>query len=883
MLTGTKIRRDLPQQALALVLVFLSVTETVAQTNLSSIRLTLDIQNQPLPTALQIISQKSGLSFSYNPKKIPSTNISLSSQNETLISILNKLSLEHELKYMMVENQIILKPDKKPTAVKSTTAPPVATISGYIKDEDSGEPLIGATVLVKSHGAGTTTNAYGYYSLSLPKGTYETTYSYVGFTSQVKSIDLQTSILHEIKLKEFAPVLQEVIITGSPSSMISEIQASKNNILASTVEQRPAFFGEMDVVKSLESLPGIKFHSDGSTFYYVRGGNRDQNLLLIDEAPIYNPSHMLGVFSTIIPDAVNDVNVFKGDMPASLGGRLSSVMEVRTKKGNDQHLSAWGNFGLISTKLGVEGPFKKNASSFLVSTRLSRLKWFFQSVTDNINEFDFSDLNAKMNFRLNPSNRLFFSFYTGNDNYFADNTGIEWRNTAGTFRWNHLFGDRIFLNTTLAAAGYDYFLHTDVRTNTKWNSHVSNVTFKNDLSWFIRPGNELTMGLALNGYGFNPGNLSSDLPLPQSLTLSVKNAVELVLYANHEIALGEKTGLNYGLRLSHWTTTGEAFEFQFDDNHEVTDTLYFAEGQGYQRYVNLEPRLTLRYQLNESSSVKTSYSRNVQNVHLITNSVSPFTSLDVWLPSSINIQPQKSNQFTLGYYREVKSLGATFSAELFHKKMTNQIEYEAHPETLLNPTMEGELRFGIGRAYGLELLLKKDEGRLRGWIGYTWSRAKRQFNEVNEGKTFNAIFDRPHQVNLTTSYDASLRWNVGVNWIYSTGSPYTAPIGYYSFNGQEVPLYGEKNNERLPDYHRMDLSATWKLNRSPEKKYQHNLTFSIYNLYGRKNPLFINYNKSENAEGEFRIPSNLIDAQRETSQYYLFSVIPSVSYNFKWR
>lgn len=883
MLTLKKIRCDFLQQALFLAAFFFSLAPTFSQANLSSIRITLDIKDEPLPTALQIISEKSGLSFSYNPKKLTGSRVNLNSKNETLVSVLEELSAQHELKYALIENQIIIKPDKKPSAIKTSSSPAVATISGYIKDENTGEPLIGATVLVKSQNSGTTTNAYGYYSLSLPKGTYETTYSYVGFSTQVKSIDLQTSILHEIKLKEFTPVLKEIVVTGTPAGMISEIQASKTNILASTIEQRPAFFGEMDVVKSLESLPGIKMHSDGSTFYYVRGGNRDQNLLLIDEAPIYNPSHMLGVFSTIIPDAVNDINMFKGDMPASLGGRLSSVMEVRTKKGNDQHFSAWGNFGLISTKLGVEGPFKKNVSSFLISTRLSRLKWFFQNVTDNINEFDFSDLNAKMNFRLNPSNRLFFSFYTGADNYFADNTGIEWRNTAGTFRWNHLFGDRIFLNTTLAASGYDYFLHTDVRNNTKWNSHISNITFKNDLSWFIRPGNEVTMGLALNGYGFNPGNLTSDSPLPQSLTLSVKNAVEFVLYGNHEISLGEKFGLNYGLRLSHWSATGEAFEFQFDENHNVTDTLFFTKGQNYKQYVNLEPRLTLRYNLSETSSVKTSYSRNVQNVHLISNSVSPFTSLDVWLPSSINIQPQKSNQITLGYYKDIASIGSTFSAEVFHKKMTNQIEYEAHPETLLNPAMEGELRFGTGRAHGLELLLKKDEGRLRGWVGYTWSRAKRQFDEINDGKTFNAYFDRPHQFNVMTSYDASSRWNIGINWIYSTGSPYTAPIAYYSFNGQELPLYGEKNNQRLPDYHRMDLSATWKLNRNSEKKYQHNLTFSVFNLYGRKNPLFINYNKAENEDGEFRIPSNLLGAQRETSQYYLFSVIPSISYNFKWR
>ena len=681
---------------------------------------------------------------------------------------------------------------------------------------------------------------------------------------------------------EEPPLLQEILISGTPPNVVEEIQTSKINLRPDAVEERPALFGEMDVVKSLESVPGIKLNSDGSTFYYVRGGNRDQNLVLIDDAPIYNPSHILGFFSTIIPDVVNDITVYKGNMPASLGGRLSSVLDVRTKKGNDQHTQAWGNIGLISTKLGVEGPLKKDVSSFLISARVSRLKWFFQLTNQDIKRFNFYDITAKTNFKLNPRNRIYFSLYTGADNYFTSNNGIAWTNTAGSFRWNHLFNDRLFLNTTVAASGYDYFLYTDVANDTKWNSHISNFNLKTDFSYFIKPQNELTFGLGINGYNFNPGNIQSRTPIPSLPALSVRNSAEFVLYGNHEIKLDKHWGLNYGARLSSWTNTGPAFEFVFDQNRNPVDTLHYRKGQNYKTFVNVEPRLTLSYLLNEQSSIKTSFSRNIQNVHLISNSISPFTSLEVWLPSSINIQPQAANQVTLGYYRSLPRAGTSLTAETFYKKMTNQIDYAAHAETLLNPLLERELRFGTATAYGVELLAKKDAGRLRGWAGYSYSRAKRKFADINQGRPFNAFYDRPHQVNLMLAYDLTLRWNLGMNWNYSTGAPFSSPVSFFSYNGQEVPIYGQKNNDRLPAYHRLDVSATLKLNKNPEKKFHHSLTLSIFNLYGRKNALFINYNKTELSDGSFKIPSSLLDANRQTSQFYLFHVTPSISYNFKW-
>lgn len=591
----------------------------------------------------------------------------------------------------------------------------------------------------------------------------------------------------------------------------------------------------------------------------------------------------MGLFSTVIPDAINDMTMYKGDMPASLGGRLSSVLDIRTKKGNDQHFQAWGNAGLISTKIGIEGPIKKNESSFLLTTRISRLKWITQLADRNVDRFNFHDLTAKLNFKLNRNNRLLFSFYSGADNFFGDNRGISWTNTATTLRWNHLFSDRLFLNTTVATSGYDYFLHTNVKTDTKWNSHISNFNLKTDLSYFINPENELTFGLSLNGYSFNPGNLQSSTPTPSRLSLSVKNSAEIVLYGNHELKITERLGINYGARFSSWTNTGEAFEFIFNENQNPVDTLYFNRGENYKTYFNAEPRITLSYLLNENASVKTSYSRNIQNVHLISNSISPFTSLEVWLPSSINIKPQSANQLTVGYYRTLPASGLIFSSEIFYKKMLHQIDYTSHAETLLNPLLEGELLFGNATAYGFEFLAKKDEGRLRGLAGYTYSRARNKFSGINQGNQYNAFYDRPHQLNFMLAYDLTLRWNLGMNWIYSTGAPFSAPISFYDYNGEEVPVYGQKNNERLPDYHRLDLSATLRLNKNPEKKYQHNLSFSIYNFYARKNALFINYNKTLNKDGNLKISSNLLDTNRLTSQFYLFQFTPSVSYNFKWR
>lgn len=862
----------------SLMLLLLFFNSANAQDVLTT-QISVDFKAIPLEDALNNISKQSGVSFSYNPKRISSDQkITYTAIKKTISEILDELSVIAAFDYETIEGKIVLRPKAKSAEIAKLKS----TLRGFVKDNSNGEALIGASVWINDLKVGTTSNVFGFYSLTVPSGVYDVSFSYIGFNRLVRTIDLTVSQSLDITMEAVPALLDEIIVTSAEPQLVAEVQVSKSNMRPATISEKPSFFGEPDVVKSLEMVPGVKIHSDGSTFYYVRGGDRDQNLILIDDAPIFNPSHLLGLFSTIIPDAVNDITLYKGSMPASLGGRLSSIMDVRTRKGNDQHFALSGDIALLSSRLSLEGPIKKGKSSFLLSSRVSRVKWIFESIDDDIQKFQFHDLTGKINFDLNQQNKLYFSFYNGGDKFLTSNSGIEWSNRATTIRWNHVFSKRLFLNTTVAAGVYDYFLHTDRSNQTKWNSHVSNVNLKSDFSYFKNPNEEFTFGISIGGYNFNPGNVSrKGVPIPP--IVSVKNSNEFVMYGNHEIRWGDHWGLNYGLRISTWTNEGEAFEFVFDGNRNPIDTIFYNKGDRYKSYQNIAPRLSIRYGINDNNSFKASFSHNVQNIHLITNSISPFSSFEVWLPSSINIKPQTANQLVLGYYRYLPATGISFEVESYYKKMNNQIDYEAHAETLLNPLLERELRFGTAKSYGVEFQMKKEEGRMRAWLGYSYSRAKRKFSEVNNGREFNAFYDRPHQVNITMSYDVNLHWNIGMNWSYYTGAPFSSPVSFYNFNGLEVPVYGQKNNDRLPDYHRLDLSATLNLNKNPESRFKHSLAFSVYNLYGRKNALFVNYSKTELEDGSFKVPSNLLDKNLVSTQFYLLRFVPAIAYNFKWR
>lgn len=858
-----------------LISAVLIIPDLFGQT-LPDLRVSFDLQQQTLANVLAAFEQKAGIRFSYNPRKIQAEQkIDFRTASISVKEALAKLCEQTGLDYTLMESQVVLTPKRKTNETN-----PAATLSGYIKDATNGEALIGAAVYVPLAKTGTTTNSYGFFSITLPQGRYDVSFSYLGYKTVHTTLDLASSTQQNYCLNEDSPVLEEVLVTTTESLPLEEQTISQLTLRPKTVEERPALFGEMDVIKSMESLPGVKLHSDGSTFYYVRGGHRDQNLILIDDSPIYNPSHLLGLFSTVIPDATTNITLYKGNMPASYGGRLSSVLDVHTRKGNDQHVQWWGNVGLISTKLGIEGPIKKNASSFLLSGRVSRLKWLFQLVDPSITQFNFYDLTGKVNVKLNARNHTYLSFYTGSDNYFAGNNGIRWINTAGTLRWTNVYSSRFFINTTLSASSYDYSLYTNVSQNQFWNSHISNVNFKSDFSYFIKPQNELSFGIGINGYNFNPGNVTTNNVANSNV--SARHSLETVLYGNHQFQR-DNWSFNYGLRITSWANFGEAFEFLYNQNYQPVDTMVFQAGQSYVRFLNAEPRFAIQYQLTPTGIIKIGYARHVQNIHLISNSISPFTSLDVWLPSSFNIKPQISNQITAGYYHTFEKQGIAFSGELYYKLQKNQIDFDSHAEILLNPFFESELRFGKARAYGLELIAKKDLGRLRGSAGYTFSKVTRTFSDINNGFSYNALFDRPHQFNIALSYDLTTRWSLGTSWGFLSGSTYSAPVSFYQFNGLEVPVYSQKNNARLPSYHRLDVSANLKLNRNSESKFKHELSFSIFNFYGRKNPLYINYNKEELAFRDFKVPTDLLHSQHAISQFYLFRFSPSVTYNFRWR
>lgn len=856
---------------------FLLSISTYGQDSLPNPKINIDVTSVSFYEVLNELSEKGFFQFSYTPKKIPLNQKITYKANKPIGEILDDLMEMTGLEYYFVEKQIVLKPAKKPPS-KTGQA-----LHGYIKDKSNGEALIGATVFIEELGIGTVSNSYGFYSITMPTGIYEVVYSYLGFDQRVDTIQLNAPISNNVELKIQSSLLNEVVVLGTAANPIEETQTAKINLTAKSVKEIPALLGEVDVVKSLDLIPGIKAHSDGSIFYYVRGGNRDQNLILIDDAPIYNPSHMLGFFSTIIPDAVNNVDIYKGDMPASMGGRLSSVIDVQTKKGSTKSLQAWGNTSFVSTRLGMDGPIRTDKSSFLVSTRFSHVKWFFDQYSEDLKQLQFADFTGKLNFEIDDRNKLFFSTYFGGDSYFQGNDGIQWANAAGTLRWNHVFNSRLFLNTTLSSSAYDYFLHADVENNTKWKSHIANVNLKTDFSYFINPNVTMTFGVGLAGHNFNPGNLTSDDPDIRPPLVSIKNASELITYVDVDAKIGENIGLRFGLRTSSWNNIGGAFEFQFDENYNVVDTLFFNSDEAYNTYDNIEPRLSLSYFVNEHSSIKMSLTRNVQNVHLISNSISPFTSLEVWLPSSLNIKPQIADQFTVGYYHSLPEVNIVLSIETYHKKMQQQIDYEAHAETLLNPLFERELRFGNATSRGIELQIKKEAGAVHGWIGYTYSSATRQFDDINEGKQYKAFYDRPHEVNLVLNHNLNKRWKLAVNWTYYSGSPFSSPTAFFTYNGLQSPIYGEKNNDRLPNYHRLDLSATVKLNSNETKKFNHELTLSVFNAYGRKNTLFVNYNKTATVADGFKIPTDLLNNNIVTSQTHLLGIVPSLSYSFRFQ
>ncbi|NQV02763.1 MAG: TonB-dependent receptor [Bacteroidia bacterium] len=858
--------------------------------------ISLDVTNTPLEEVLQQLSRKGDIRFSYSSRTIPlNQEITYKCREKPVWVVLNEILGELDIEWLEVENQIVLKRkrvDQQAGSAKQGRVLPSFVISGYLRDNLTGEALIGANVVVRKLSKGTTTNPYGFYSLSLPQGTHDVEFSYMGFGEEIRPLELKRDTVISVDLHETSLGMREVVISARDNEQLPAVnQPGDFSFSGATLDKLPGFAGDVDVLKALQLLPGIKSYGDGSSLYYVRGGNNDQNLLMIDEAPIYNPSHLFGFYSVLAPDAVNDMEIYKGDFPARYGGRASSVINITAREGNMKRFSFGGNLGPYASSLTIEGPIVKEKASFLISGRLSTLNWL-NYLVDDAGSFDlyFYDINAKINLKPTRKDRIFLTFFSGRDefNRFTNSVyrtyGISWDNLATSIRWNHLFNPKLFSNTTLNFSNYDYFLYLSSDHNSYWQSSIGNLTLKSDFTWFLNPGNTLRSGFAVSRFHSNPGNVTQQGDEEQLEVREVPKytSMEYVLYLSNEQKIGKRLSLNYGIRLPVWQDFGSTSIYFFDANHTVIDTVAVGKNTSYDLFFSPEPRVSVGFALNQFSSLKASYSRTTQFMQLLSNATGPFTSLEVWAPAGPNIQPLKTDQVTLGYFLKFASSSFFFSAEGFYKYFRNHIDYADHANLLYNPLLEGELRFGKAWSYGLELMLQKPAGKLSGWIGYTWSRAQIKTPEVNDGNTYPAGFDSPNNLCVYLSYDTRKRWSFSANWVFMTGNPITSPVGFYQYNGYSVPVYGEKNNNRLPDYHRLDLSVIYRLNR-PEKRFRHHLAVTLYNAYGRANPFSVSYNKYHDDQGRFVVPSNLEGGyELVPTMISVAGIIPSINYQFKF-
>ena len=751
-------------------------------------------------------------------------------------------------------------------------------ISGHIKDAENGETLIGASLLVKEDGVGVISNNYGFYSISLRPGTYTLTYSYIGYQEIEKRIDLNENMVIEIELLPETEQIEEVIVSAEKKDInITRVEMGVEKLQPATIKSIPALMGEVDLIKAIQLLPGVQSTSEGSSGFSVRGGTPDQNLILLDEATVYNASHLMGFFSVFNNDAVNDLKLYKGDVPAQYGGRLSSLLDVRMKDGNSKKFSGTGGIGNISSRLTLEGPIIKDRTTFLLSARRTYMDLFLLLSKDpdvKNSKLYFYDTNMKLSHRFNENNRLYLSGYFGRDVMKSPDFKMGFGNKTFTARWNHIFSQKLFLNFTTVWSRYDYELGTseDQPESWIWDSNLEDVGLKADFSYFMKPESSLQFGVQSFYHSFNPGSArgTGDQSIFTEYTINENHALEHAAYLSHQLNVGEKLVVKYGVRASWFQNIGDATVYQFDEDYQVSDSTQYAKGDVYQNYYGLEPRLGINYMFSRDLSFKFNYNRSRQYIQQASNSTAG-SPLDVWFAASPNVKPQIADQFALGIFKNFKNDMYQASVETYYKDMQNTIDFADHAELLLNKQMEGEIRVGSSKAYGVEFLLKKTEGKLTGWLGYTLSHTERTISGINDGKTYVAPFDKPHDISLVMNYEASKRVSVSANWIYATGQPITLPVQRYEINGAIVPLYSERNGARYDDYHRLDFSVTLKGRNKNNSSWNGEWVFSIYNVYNRKNTWALNFKQDDENPDE-----------TYAEKTYLFPVIPSVTYNFKF-
>ena len=751
------------------------------------------------------------------------------------------------------------------------------TVSGTLKDASNGEDLIGATVIVKEKpGTGAAANTYGFYSLTLPKGEYTLLFRYIGLEDLEQKITIDRDLRLDKELASGAGfTIREVVVkSGKENKNVSKNEMSVIKFDPKDIENIPVIFGEKDIIKTLQLTPGVKSAGDGNAGFYVRGGATDQNLILLDEAPVYNASHLLGFFSVFNSDALKDVTLYKGTIPAEFGGRSSSVLDIKMKDGNNKKFNASGGIGVISSRLTLEGPIQKDEGSFIISARrtyadLFAKLWKNENIRDT--KLYFYDLNAKANYRLSEKDRLFLSGYFGRDVLNLSGFGLDWGNYTGTLRWNHLFSDRLFSNTSAIFSNYDYQFGIGVTGfDFKVKAAIVDVNLKQDFTFFPNADNTIKFGLNFINHTFQPTSLDAgEFSSFKDSKTAQRYAYEGGAYAQNDWKISDRFGLQYGVRYSFFDYHGEGEAYTFDEKGIKTSEKFYKKGESIQFYGGLEPRFGLKFQMDESSSIKGGASRNIQFMHLLNNTTTA-SPTDLWVPSSNNVKPQIVDQVSLGYFRNFSDNMFEASIETYYKSLQNQIDYRNGADLTFNAEYEGALTYGKGIAYGAEFYLKKNKGRLTGWIGYTLARSLRKFETINKGDFYPAKQDRIHDLSIVTIYKLRKKLTVSATWVFYTGDAATFPSGKYTVSGIQTPYYTERNGYRFPDYHRLDLGVT--LLGKQHKTFESSWNFSVFNAYARQNAYSITFRENKDNR-----------SITEAVQTSLFSIIPAVTYNFKFK
>ncbi|MCB0735240.1 MAG: TonB-dependent receptor [Bacteroidetes bacterium] len=766
------------------------------------------------------------------------------------------------------------------------------TISGTISDANSGEGLIGANLLVRGKGVGAATNSYGFYSITLEKGNYELEYSYIGFEPVIKSITLDKDVTINVELGENTDVLKTAVVNAKKKVENKEMSVVTMDI--KTIKEIPVIFGEVDVLKTITLMPGIQSAGEGNSGINVRGGSQDQNLILLDEATVYNASHLLGFFSVFNGDAVKDIEVYKGGIPASYGGRLASLIDIKMKDGNSKHFGATGGIGTISSRLTVEAPIVKDKSSFMIAGRRSYADVFLPLAgTEAAKEsrLYFYDLNLKANYELSDKDKLYLSGYFGRDVFgFGSLFGVSWGNATSTLRWNHVFNNKLFLNTSVVFSDFNYGFQFEFAENASFglDQNIRDYYVKPDFSYYISPNSTLRFGGQFTHHRFNPGTFSARNDATRELfkndiKLEQRRALENAVYVDHDYKVNDKFNMRYGLRISSFSNIGGSeYTYTKDENYKPIDSLTsvikHAAGKIYNTFVGFEPRWAGSYNLNDSLAVKASYNRTYQYIQQASNTASAFPT-DQWFSSNTNIKPQRADQVALGLFKNFPK-GYEGSVEVYYKWMKNQIDYRDGAQLAFNENLDGELLLGDGWAYGSEFYLSKSEGRNTGFISYTLARTMRKTMGINNNEPYSANFDIRHNLSVVLTRKVVSRLTASATFTYTTGKPFTTPIGKYFFEGQWNPVYGERNNYRLPNYHRADVGLTWRNKEKPGKKFKSSWNFSIYNVYNRANAYAIYFREATEKEVEENV--NVNEGDQVAVQVTLFKIIPSITWNFEF-